>query len=260
MSANAIHVLVSAPVAVVAIDRPEVKNAFDDAAAAELVEAFDDLASRDEVRVIILEGRGDVFCAGGDLNWMKRVAAYTREENLADAAAFQQAFEAVDGCPKPVVGRIQGYALGGGAGLVACCDIAVAAEGTKFGFPEVRLGLVPGVISPYVMRKIGPSHTRRLFLTGERFDAAEAHRIGLVHEVVAPEVLDDAVHAEVGKLLECAPQALDGAKQLVRDLLDADVDEAQALARDAITDARASEDGREGLGAFLEKRKAGWRP
>lgn len=258
MSADAIHVLVSAPVAVVTIDRPEVKNAFDDAAAAELVEAFDDLAQRDDVRVIILEGRGEVFCAGGDLNWMKRVAAYTREQNHEDAGAFQQAFESVDSCPKPVVGRIQGYALGGGAGLVACCDVAVAAEGTKLGFPEVRLGLVPGVISPYVMRKIGPSHTRRLFLTGERFDAREALHIGLVHQVVPADELDDAVHAVVGELLKCAPQALDGAKQLVRDLLDADLDEAQSLARDAITDARASEDGREGLTAFLEKRKPGW--
>jgi len=254
----AIRVEITGAVARVTIDRPEVRNAFDDAAAAELVVAFTDLGARDDVRVIVLGGAGKTFCAGGDLNWMRRVADYTREENLADATAFQAAFEAVDACPKPVVGRVQGAALGGGAGLVACCDIAVAAEGTSLGFPEVRLGLVPGVISPYVMRKLGASRTRHLFLTGERFDADEALRIGLVHRVVHLDGLDAAVDAVVSDLLACAPQGIAGAKRLVHDLLDADVEAAALLARDAITDARGSDDGREGLTAFLEKRKPRW--
>lgn len=245
-------------VAFVIFDRPDVRNAFDDAVAVELVSVFADLSAREDLRAVVLGGRGDVFCAGGDLNWMKRVAAYSREENLADAAAFQAAFEAVETCPLPVVGRIQGAALGGGAGLVAVCDIAVAAEGTRLGFPEARLGLVPGVISPYVLRKIGMSHTRQLFLTGERFDAAEAMRIGLVHEVVPADELDEAVQRILRRLRACAPQAITGAKALLRGLQEADTDTAHTLAREAITDARASEDGQEGLAAFLEKRKPRW--
>ena len=245
-------------VAFVIFDRPDVRNAFDDAVAAELVSVFTDLCARDDLRAVVLGGRGDVFCAGGDLNWMKRVAAYSRDENLADASAFQAAFEAIETCPLPVVGRIQGAALGGGAGLVAVCDIAVAAEGTQLGFPEARLGLVPGVISPYVLRKIGMSHTRQLFLTGERFDAVEAMRIGLVHEVVPADGLDEAVQRILRRLRACAPQAITGAKALLRGLQDVDADAAEALAREAITDARASEDGQEGLSAFLEKRKPRW--
>ena len=244
--------------AFVIFDRPDVRNAFDDAVAAELAAVFADLSARDDLRAVVLGGRGEVFCAGGDLNWMKRVAGYSREENLADAAAFQAAFEAIETCPLPVVGRIQGAALGGGAGLVAVCDIAVAAEGSQFGFPETRLGLVPGVISPYVLRKIGMSQTRRLFLTGERFDAEQATRIGLVHEVVPADGLDEAVQRILRRLRACAPQALTGAKALLRGLQDADADAAVALARDAITDARASEDGQEGLSAFLETRKPRW--
>lgn len=255
---RSLQVKIRGDVAYVRFNRPEVKNAFDDRVAVEIVEVFGELAAAEGLRAVVLGGTGDVFCAGGDLNWMKRVAAYTREENLEDAAAFQAAFEAVETCPLPVVGRIQGVALGGGAGLVAVCDVAVAAADARFGFPEARLGLVPGVISPYVWRKIGPSHTRHLFLTGRRFDAAEALRIGLVHEVVAPEALDDAVERVVARLRACAPQAIAGAKTLLRDLRDADTGEAQRLARDAITDARASEDGSEGLSAFLEKRKARW--
>ena len=253
-----LHVDIQGDVAHVRFNRPAVRNAFDDAVAAEIVEVFGALAARDDLRAVVLGGEGEIFCAGGDLNWMKRVAAYTRQENLEDAAAFQAAFEAVETCPLPVVARVQGAALGGGGGLVAVSDIAVAAEGTVFGFPEARLGLVPGVISPYVLRKLGMSRTRHLFLTGERFDAAEAHRIGLVHVVVPADELDDAVARVLKNLKACAPQAIAGGKVLLRKLQDADTDTAQALARDAITDARASEDGREGLSAFLEKRKPGW--
>lgn len=255
---RSLQVEIRGDVAHVRFHRPQVRNAFDDVVAAELVAAFEEIAARDDLRAVVLGGAGDIFCAGGDLNWMKRIAAYTREENLADAAAFQAAFEAVDLCALPVVGRIQGAALGGGAGLVAVCDVAVAAEGTSFGFPEARLGLVPGVISPYVLRKIGMSRTRHLFLTGERFDAAEAHRIGLVHVVAPLADLDVAVEAVLKSVRACAPQALAGGKVLLRALQDADTAHSQALAREAITAARASTDGSEGLAAFLEKRKAGW--
>jgi len=245
-------------VAHVRLDRPAVRNAFDDAAAAELAAVFRALEARTDLRAIVLGGEGKVFCAGGDLNWMRRVADYTRAENLADAAAFQKAFDAVDRCPLPVVGRIQGAALGGGAGLVAACDIAVAADDAVLGFPEVRLGLVPGVISPYVLRKIGMSHARHLFLTGERFDAAEALRIGLVHRVVPADALDQAIEAVLADLRSCAPEGIAGAKVLLRKLGDADTAEGARLAHEAITDARASKDGREGLSAFLAKRKPGW--
>ncbi len=253
-----IQVDVRDAVGYVFLNRPDVRNAFDDHAAASLVQIFDRLGSNDEVRAIVLGGRGPMFCAGGDLNWMKRVAGYTREQNMRDAAAFQQAFERIDRCPKPVVGRIQGAALGGGAGLVAVCDVAVTAEGTKIGFPEVRLGLVPGVISPYVLRKIGMSRTRHLFLTGERFDAHEALRMGLVHRVVPEDDLDGAVDRVLSSLKSCAPQAVRGAKELLRRLEDANQERAASLARQAITDARASDDGQEGLAAFLEKRRPGW--
>lgn len=255
---QAIRLEITGDVAHVRLDRAAVRNAFDDAAAAEIVSVFEALGSRDDLRAVVLGGEGQTFCAGGDLNWMRRVADYSREENLADAAAFQKAFDAVDRCPLPVVGRIQGAALGGGAGLVAVCDVAVAAEGTVLGFPEVRLGLVPGVISPYVLRKIGMSHTRHLFLTGERFDAAEALRIGLVHHVVPLDQLDAAVDAVVADLRACAPEGIAGAKVLLRKLGDADVGEGARLAHEAITEARASKDGREGLSAFLAKRKPGW--
>jgi methylglutaconyl-CoA hydratase len=255
---DSIQVGIRDGVAHVRLDRPAVRNAFDDHAAARLVALFDDLGAREDLRAVVLGGNGPVFCAGGDLNWMKRVAAYDREENQRDAEAFQQAFERIDRCPHPVVGRIHGAALGGGAGLIAVCDVAVAAEGTTIGFPEVRLGLVPGVISPYVLRKIGMSRTRQLFVTGERFDAAEALRIGLVHRVVPEGDLDAAVEDVLAGLRGCAPGGIRGAKELLRQLADADADAAAALARDAITDARASDDGREGLGAFLEKRKPRW--
>jgi methylglutaconyl-CoA hydratase len=259
-SDEAIDVEIRDRVAHVWLNRPAVRNAFDDRVAGALVETFDGFERRGDLAAVVLGGRGDVFCAGGDLHWMRRVAEYSREENLRDAEAFQRAFERIDRCSLPVVGRVQGAALGGGAGLVAVCDIAVAAEGTQIGFPEVRLGLVPGVISPYVLRKIGMSHTRRLFITGERFDAAEAARIGLVHRVVAPAALDGAVAEVLETLRACAPGGIRGAKVLLRRLADADSDEERRLAREAITEARASVDGREGLSAFLQKRKPRWLP
>jgi methylglutaconyl-CoA hydratase len=259
-AADAVRVETDGPVARVWLDRPLVRNAFDDGTAHLLAVAFGELGAREDLRVVVLGGVGKAFCAGGDLEWMRRVAEYARAENLRDAEAFQDAFERIDRCPLPVVARVHGAALGGGAGLVAACDVAVAADGTLFGFPEVRLGLVPGVISPYVLRKLGASRTRHLFLTGERFDAREALRVGLVHRVVPEGELDEAVDAVVGSLLQCAPEGVRGVKELLRGLQDADAADAARLAREAIADARASADGREGLTAFVERRKPGWCP
>lgn len=245
-------------VASVWFDRPAKHNAFDDTVAAELSEAFATLGTDNSLRAIVLGGRGPSFCAGGDLAWMRRVADYDEAENLADANAFQRAYERIDRCPHPVIARVQGAAMGGGAGLLAVCDVVVAADDVRIGFPEVRLGLVPGVISPYVVKKIGFSHARHLFLTGEGFDAATAHRLGLVHRVVPAAALDDAVARVVGSLLKGAPEGIRAAKRLVFDLVEADADTARALARRAIADARASDDGREGTTAFLAKRKPRW--
>ena len=258
-TASQVGTRIEGDVAHVVLNRPDKRNAFDDVVAADLDEAFTALAARDDLRVVVLSGAGDVFCAGGDLRWMRRVADYTPEENLADAALFQRAFDAIDRCPLPVVGRVQGAALGGGAGLVAVCDVVVAAEGTRLGFPEVRLGLVPGVVSPYVLRRIGPGQARRLFLTGELLRANEALALGLVHHVVEEAELDAAVARVVASLRAGAPDGLRRAKELVHRMGGAASPEEQAaIARQAIADARASDDGREGTLAFLERRKPRW--
>jgi methylglutaconyl-CoA hydratase len=262
-SPHPLETTIEGGVARVRLNRPAKRNAFDEVLSAALRETFHGLTNRADVRVVVLSGNGETFCAGGDLEWMRRAAGWTREENLADAAAFQGAFEAIDRCAKPVVARVHGAALGGGAGLVAVCDVAVAATGTLLGFPEVRLGLVPGVISPYVVRKIGVGHARRLFLTGERFDATVAERLGLVHAVAPVDQLDAEVDGIVAHLMAGAPGGQSGAKDLVRALAalgDPCAPEGLRLAREAIANARASPDGREGTGAFLEKRKPSWAP
>jgi len=247
-------------VAHVRLARPEKRNAFDDHTAAALADTFRELAAHDGLRAVVLGGEGKAFCAGGDLAWMRRVADYTEAENLADAAAFQAAFDAIDRHPHPVVARVQGAALGGGAGLLAACDVVVCAEDAKLGFPEVRLGLVPGVVAPYVIRRIGAGQARRLFLTGRVLTAGEALRVGLVDHVVAPTSLDDAVAGVLADLALGAPGAQARAKALVRDVLEATDAESRAMvARRAITDARASEEGRTGTEAFLERKDPPWR-
>ena len=246
-------------VATVWLNRPEKRNAFDDTLASEIAACFTSLGADRTVRAVVLAGRGKAFCAGGDLGWMRRAADYSPDENLADAAGFQQAYESVDRCAHPVVGRLHGAAMGGGAGLVAACDIVVASPDAVLAFPEVRLGLVPGVIGPYVVRKIGASHARHLFLTGERIDAHEAHRLGLVHVLSERDGLDAAVDKVLGALRAGGPEGVRDAKRLVHELGDAADHEASLrIAREAIVRARASDDGREGTSAFLEKRTPGW--
>ena len=245
-------------VARVVLDRPELRNAFDDVLIARLTETFEALASDASVRAIVLAGEGKAFCAGADLSWMKRMVSCRLEENRRDAATLAEMFRRIDTCPKPVVGRIQGAALGGGAGLVAVCDVAVAAEDALLGTTEVRLGIVPGVISPFVVRKIGESHARRWFLTGERFSAGEALRAGLVHAVVPVAELDAEVGRVVDALLLGGPEAHAVSKELARRMGRLPLDEALEEATGIIATRRASAEGQEGMRAFLERRSPSW--
>jgi methylglutaconyl-CoA hydratase len=232
----------------VAMARPERRNAFDAALIGELTDAFADVG---DARAVLLSGDGPSFSAGADVEWMRSSVSLSYDENVADALRLRAMLDALDGCPAPVVARVQGHALGGGVGLVACCDVVVAEPSAQFAFSEVKLGIVPAVISPFALAKIGPSAARRYFVTGERFDAATALRIGLVHEVDAE--LDRAVARIVNDLLGAGPAATRTAKDLARAPLSAD-----ETAR-TIAEHRTSGEGQEGLQAFLEKRRAAWR-
>ena len=246
--------------AVVTMNRPEVHNAFNDAMIAELTAVLAAHGADPAVRAVVLRGAGRSFSAGADLGWMRRMAGYTRAENEADAMGLAGLMRTLNTLPKPTVAAVQGAALGGGVGLVACCDIAVASEAASFALSEVRLGLIPAVISPYVVAAVGERAARRLFLTAERFDAREAHRLGLVHEVVAADGLDDAVEAMLARLRDGGPASQAAAKELIFAVAHRPVDE--AVLRDTarrIADQRASPEGREGVAAFLEKRDPAWR-
>jgi methylglutaconyl-CoA hydratase len=231
----------------ITIARPERRNAFDAALIAELAAAFSDVG---DARVVILAGDGPSFCAGADVDWQRSAIDLSYDENVEDAMRLYGMMEALDGCPAPVVARVQGHALGGGSGVVACCDVAIAGEDAVFGFSEVKLGIIPAVISPFVVPRIGAGAARRYFLTGERFDARTALRIGLVHEVTGD--LDAAVDRVVAELLTSGPEAAREAKRLVREP-PTGVDTAHIAAR-----LRTSPEGQDGLRAFLERRKPGW--
>jgi methylglutaconyl-CoA hydratase len=246
------------PVARVWLNRPDVRNAFDGLMVTELRKVLFDLRSVDAVRVIVLGGRGPSFCAGADLAWMKAMAAFTREENLSEAQALADLFFTVYESPKPVVARVHGAALGGGSGLVAACDIPVAALGTQFGFTEVRLGIVPAVVSPYVVAKIGESAARELFVTGERFEAVRALEIGLVRAAVPEEDLDAAVDGRVQEVLKAGPRAVAEAKALIREVAFRRVEDVQRYTVERIADIRVGAEAQEGMRAFLEKRKPDW--
>lgn len=245
-------------VARVWMNRPALRNAFDAALIAELTRVTRELGEDPALRVIVLGGRGKVFSAGADLEWMRSMASFTREENERDSRRLAELFATLDASPKPVVARVHGAALGGGTGLVATADVAVAAEGTLFGFSEVRLGLIPSVISPYVVAKIGVSAARELFLTAERFDAQTALRVGLVRRVVAEAELDAAVEERVEALLASGPEAVAEAKRLIRDVADRPAEAVRDLTVERIAERRVSDEGQEGMRAFLDKRKPGW--
>ncbi len=250
----------SAHVAEVWLDRPEVRNAFNDGVVAELTAAFRTLGADPSLRAIVLGGRGKAFCAGADLSWMRTMAGYTWEQNEADAAALAEMLWTVWRCPLPVVGRIQGDCYAGGVGLAAVCDVLVAAEGVQFCLSEARLGLLPATIGPYVVRALGEQASRRYFVTAERFSAAEARALGLVHECVRAEMLDAKVAEIVAALVANGPTAVKACKALVQDVAGRPVDDAlRADTARRIADIRASAEGREGVAAFLGKREPGWR-
>jgi methylglutaconyl-CoA hydratase len=248
------------PVEYLTLNRPDVRNAFSDAVIAELQQWADTVGADPGLRVVVLGGAGKVFCAGADASWMARMAGYSREENEADAGRTTAMLRALNALPVGVVGRIQGAALGGGAGLAAVCDIVVAEAGAIFGFTESKLGIVPAMISPFVLPKIGVSAARELFLTGMRFDAAKARAIGLVHAVVPAAELDATVQHYVTELLSAAPSAVATAKRLIPLVAGRSPDEVAELTAATIAAQRASDEGRDGLQAFLEKRPPGWLP
>ena len=245
-------------VARVTLNRPDIRNAFNDEVIIELCNLFQAIKDDDQVRVVVLTGAGTAFCAGADLNWMQKVADYDKEENVMDAEHLVDMLEFIDTCPKPVIGRINGPAMGGGCGVVAACDIAIASFDAKFAFTEVKLGLVPAVISPYVIRKIGIGPTRELFLTGERFDAHRAKEIGLVNAVAPPEALDSFVEAKIKLLLTSGPKAMAEVKKLVRKVPHVDPKDLRKYTAELIASLRVSEEGHEGISAFLGKRDASW--
>ena len=245
-------------VAHLTLNRPDVRNAFNDEMVAELADWAATVAADRTVRAAVLAGAGKVFCAGADLAWMARMVAYTHEENVADATRTAAMFGAIDTLPLTLIGRVHGAALGGGAGLAAVCDIVVADQAAVFGFTEVKLGILPSMIAPFVLPRIGHSAARELFLTGMRFDAVRAREIGLVHAVVPAIDLDTRVQAYVQECLAAAPEAIATAKALLRDVAGRPAADVQALTAETIAGRRASAEGQEGMKAFLEKRKATW--
>jgi methylglutaconyl-CoA hydratase len=243
------------------LNRPDVRNAFNARLISELASWAANVTTRansGEIRVVVLAGSGPTFCAGADVTWMSETVQFTTDENLRDAIAASEMFGALNALPIPLVGRVHGGAIGGGAGLAAVCDIVVAEERSVFGFSEVKLGILPAVISPFVLAKIGPSAARELFLTGMRFSANRAHAVGLVHAVVAEPDLDGSVARYIGEVLSAAPEAIAAAKSLIGQVAGRPVEEVRPLTAAAIANRRISAEGQEGLRAFLEKRKPKW--
>ena len=259
MSDDAIRLDVSGGVGRITMARPEKHNAFDDGLIADLSAAFEAAGRDDAVRVVVLEGEGKSFSAGADLGWMQRMADYSDAENLADARKLAGMMRALNELPRPTIARVQGAAFGGGVGLVAACDIALASQAANFCLSEARLGLIPSVISPYVVEAIGARAARRYFQTAERFDAETAHVLGLVHEVVPRERLDGRLEELIGVLLDNGPAAMAASKDLIRRVASGPVDDAMVEdTAQRIADIRATDEGREGVNAFLEKRRPNW--
>ncbi len=258
-TSHALSISTQAWVRTITLSRPDVRNAFNDEVIAELKAAFDDAAHAADVRCVVLAAQGPAFCAGADLNWMRRMADYTREENLADAGNLAAMLRAIYTCPKPTVARVQGDVFAGGVGLVAACDMAVSVDTATYCLSEVKLGLIPATISPYVIRAMGARASHRYFLTAERFSAAEAHRLGLVHEVVSADNLDAKVNELVQALVSASPNAVRACKQLLQDVAEQEInDDLVAHTVAGIADIRASAEGKEGVQSFLQKRKPNW--
>ena len=256
---RSITLTVNSGVATLTLSQPEIRNAFSDETIAELLRALQDVAERPTLRALVLAADGPAFCAGANLHWMRQMAEYDDAQNLHDAGQLAAMLHALYTCPVPTIARIQGDVFAGGMGLVACCDMAVAVEAAQFCLSEVKIGLVPATIAPYVLRAMGPRAGQRYFLTGERFDSAEALRLGFVHQVVAAEQLDDAVDSLLKHLLQSGPQATRACKQLLREVNGRTIDTAlMAHTVQTIARIRASDEGKEGVQAFLGKRKPSW--
>lgn len=256
---NALHIDATGPIARVTLNRPDVRNAFNEGLIAELTAAFTTIGQRPDLRAIVLAAEGKAFCAGADLNWMKAMAGYSWEENHADATRLADMLWAIYSCPLPVIARVQGDVYAGGVGLVACADVVVAVDTAGFCLSEAKLGLLPATIGPYVVKALGEQASRRYFITAERFSAAEAHRLGLVHEVVATDALDAKVGEITTALAANGPAAVRACKQLVKDVASREI--TPALRDDTarrIADIRASAEGREGVQSFLNKAKPSW--
>jgi methylglutaconyl-CoA hydratase len=245
-------------IAHVSLNRPAVRNAFNAELIAALRDTFAALAVDGHVRAVVLTGAGRTFCGGADIGWMRDSLGLSAEENVRDAERMSEMFRAIDRCPKPVIGRVTGAALGGGAGLAAVCDIVVASNETVFGFTETKLGIIPAVISPFVLAKIGVSAARALFLSGERFDAERAQRVGLVHHVVPLDELDARIEAIEIEFATAGPGAIAAAKQLIAEVSETGYAQSKALTARAIAAQRTTPEGQEGLRAFLEHRVAEW--
>lgn len=256
---SAIRIATQNRVATIVLSRPDVRNAFNDEVIAELSQAFVQLGETPEVRAIVLMAEGPAFCAGADLNWMRRMADYTRDENIEDAGKLAFMLRAIYECPKPTIARVQGDVYAGGMGLVAACDMAVSVDTANYCLSEVKLGLIPATISPYVIRAMGPRAAHRYFLTAERFNAAEALRIGFVHEVVPADQLDAKVGELVNALVSASPNAVRECKKLVQDVAERDITRLLIdHTVEGIADIRASDEGKEGVQSFLQKRKPAW--
>jgi methylglutaconyl-CoA hydratase len=243
------------------LNRPDVRNAFNDVLIAEISTAFADVEASAETRVVVVAARGQVFCAGADLNWMRTMAGFSHAENHADALKVARMFHAVHSCSRPVIARVQGDAYGGGVGLAAACDIVIATDVVNFGLSEVRLGIVAATISPHLVRAMGARQAARYMLTAEKFSAAQAKSLGLVHEVTKSNGLDFEVERQATVLLSSSPAALAATKRLLADVVEMPIDDVLlAATAKCIADARTSPEGREGIAAFLEKRSPAWVP
>jgi methylglutaconyl-CoA hydratase len=257
---TALTIAVQDRIARITLTRPEVRNAFNDEVIQELKASFETVGARDDVRAVVLAAEGPAFCAGADLNWMRRMADYTRDENVADAGQLAAMLKAIYECPKPTMAAVQGDVFAGGMGLVAACDMAVSVDSATYCLSEVKLGLIPATISPYVIRAMGARAAHRYFLTAERFNAQEAHRIGFVHELVnGPEALSAKVDELAQALCNASPAAVRAGKRLVLDVAEREINASLIAATvEGIADIRASEEGREGVQSFLQKRKPAW--
>jgi len=253
-----IHFKIDNRVGYIILNRPDVHNAFNDKMIEELSLVFDDIEKNDGIRVVVLAGEGKSFCAGADLNWMRRVKDYSYEENLKESLALADMLYKIYSCPKPTIAQVHGYAIGGGTGLVAVCDIALATTDAKFSFSEVKLGLIPACISPYVVKKCGEGRCREFFLTGERMSAEKAFNAGLVNIVVPPDSLEKAINGLIYLLLSSGPEAIRMCKELLRTVPQMSVEEFKKYTAEIIAQMRVSKEAQEGMSAFLEKRKPKW--